>query len=149
MPSRNELVIYEMHIGSFNDSPGGGPGTFDEVVPKLGYLHDLGINAVEIMPVTEFPMSFSWGYNPADPFAVDHSLGGPQGLQRFVKAAHALGIAVILDVVYNHFGPGDLDLWRFDGWSDGNHNAAIIFFDTIPSHTHSAHTLPDYVRPEG
>src|SRR6266853_2102429 len=148
MPSRNELVIYEMHIGSFNDSPGGGPGTFDEVVPKLGYLHDLGINAIEIMPVMEFPMSFSWGYNPADPFAVDHSLGGPQGLQRFVKAAHALGIAVILDVVYNHFGPGDLDLWRFDGWSDGNHNGGIYFYDNDRSHTDWGDTRPDYGRPE-
>jgi len=62
MPPRNELVIYEMHVGSFNDSPGAGPGTFDEIVPKLGYLQDLGINAIEIMPVLEFPMSFSWGY---------------------------------------------------------------------------------------
>jgi len=107
MPPRNELVIYEMHVGSFNDSAGEGPGTFDEIVPKLRYLHDLGINAIEIMPVLEFPMSFSWGYNPSDPFAVESALGGPQGLQRFVKAAHALGIAAIMDVVYNHFGPGD------------------------------------------
>jgi len=148
MPPRNELVIYEMHIGTFNDSPGTGPGTFDEVVPKLGYLHDLGINAIEIMPVLEFPMSFSWGYNPADPFAVESALGGPQGLQRFVKAAHAQGIAVIMDVVYNHFGPGDLDLWRFDGWSDANHNGGIYFYDNDRSHTPWGDTRPDYGRPE-
>jgi len=148
MPARNELVIYEMHIGSFNDSPGGDPGTFDDVVPKLGYLRDLGINAIEIMPVLEFPMSFSWGYNPSDPFAVESSLGGPQGLQRFVKAAHAQGIAVILDVVYNHFGPGDLDLWRFDCWSDGNHNGGIYFYDNDRAYTDWGDTRPDYGRPE-
>lgn len=127
MPPWNELVIYEMHVGSFNDSNADGPGTFDEIVPKLDYLRDLGINAIEIMPVLEFPMSFSWGYNPSNPFAVESSLGGPQELQRFVKAAHAHGIAVIMDVVYNHFGPGDLDLWCFDGWRDENHNGGIYF----------------------
>jgi 1,4-alpha-glucan branching enzyme len=148
MPPRNELVIYEMHVGSFNDSAGEGPGTFDEIVPKLPYLHDLSINAIEIMPVLEFPMSFSWGYNPSDPFAVESALGGPQGLQRFVKAAHALGIAVIMDVVYNHFGPGDLDLWRFDGWSDWNHNGGIYFYDNDRSHTDWGDTRPDYGRPE-
>ncbi|PYJ62197.1 MAG: 1,4-alpha-glucan branching protein [Verrucomicrobia bacterium] len=148
MPPRNELVIYEMHVGSFNDSPGGGPGTFDEVVPKLGYLRDLGINTIEIMPVLEFPMSFSWGYNPSNPFAVESALGGPQGLHRFVKAAHAQGIAVIMDVVYNHFGPGDLDLWRFDGWSDWNHNGGIYFYDNDRSHTPWGDTRPDYGRPE-
>ncbi len=148
VPPRNGLVIYEMHVGSFNDSAGEGPGTFDEIVPKLPYLHDLGINAIEIMPVLEFPMSFSWGYNPSDPFAVESALGGPQGLQRFVKAAHALGIAVIMDVVYNHFGPGDLDLWRFDGWSDWNHNGGIYFYDNDRSHTDWGDTRPDYGRPE-
>jgi len=148
MPPRNELVIYEMHIGSFNDSASAGPGTFDEIVPKLGYLRDLGVNGIEIMPVMEFPMSFSWGYNPSDPFAVESALGGPQGLQRFVKAAHAQGIAVIMDVVYNHFGPGDLDLWRFDGWSDENHNGGIYFYDNDRSHTPWGDTRPDYGRPE-
>ena len=148
MPPRNELVIYEMHVGSFNDSANAGPGTFDEIIPKLGYLRDLGINAIEIMPVLEFPMTFSWGYNPSNPFAVESALGGPQGLHRFVKAAHALGIAVIMDVVYNHFGPGDLDLWRFDGWSDENHNGGIYFYDNDRSHTDWGDTRPDYGRPE-
>jgi 1,4-alpha-glucan branching enzyme len=148
MPSWNELVIYEMHVGSFNDSNDTGPGTFDDIGPKLPYLRDLGINAIEIMPVLEFPMSFSWGYNPCDPFAVESALGGPEGLQRFVKAAHALGIAVILDVVYNHFGPGDLDLWRFDGWSDEKHDGGIYFYDNERSKTDWGATRPDYGRPE-
>jgi 1,4-alpha-glucan branching enzyme len=148
MPPWNELVIYEMHVGTFNDASSTGPGTFDEIVPKLPYLRDLGINAIEIMPVLQFPMDYSWGYNPADPFAVDSSLGGPQGLQRFVKASHAKGIAVIMDVVYNHFGPGDLDLWRFDGWSDTDHNGGIYFYDNARAHTDWGDTRPDYGRPE-
>jgi 1,4-alpha-glucan branching enzyme len=148
MPPWHELVIYEMHVGTFNDAPGTGPGTFEEITPKLPYLRDLGINAIEIMPVAEFPMDYSWGYNPADPFSVETALGGPQGLYRFVKAAHAQGIAVLLDVVYNHFGPGDLDLWRFDGWSDGDHNGGIYFYDHARAHTDWGDTRPDYGRPE-
>ena len=148
MPPWNELVIYEMHVGTFNDAPGTGPGTFDEIIPKLSYLRDLGVNAIEIMPVVEFPMDYSWGYNPAQPFSVETALGGPQGLYRFVKAAHAQGFAVLLDVVYNHFGPGDLDLWRFDGWSDGGHNGGIYFYDNARAHTDWGDTRPDYGRPE-
>ena len=146
MPPWNELVIYEMHVGTFNDAPGSGPGTFEEVIPKLPYLRDLGINAIEILPVAEFPMDYSWGYNPSQPFAVERAIGGPQGLYRFVKAAHDHGIAVILDVVYNHFGPGDLDLWRFDGWSDDNHDGGIYIYDNERAKTDWGATRPDYGR---
>jgi 1,4-alpha-glucan branching enzyme len=148
MPPWHELVIYEMHVGTFADVAGGGPGTFETVIPKLSYLADLGINAIEIMPVAEFPMSLSWGYDPADPFSVETAIGGPRGLHEFVKAAHACGIAVLLDVVYNHFGPGDLDLWRFDGWSSSDHNAGIYFYDNARAHTPWGDTRPDYGRPE-
>lgn len=148
MPPWNELVIYEMHVGTFHDTPRPGPGTFDAIIPKLAYLADLGINAIEIMPVLQFPMDYSWGYNPAAPFAVDSSLGGPQGLHRFVNAAHAHGIAVIMDVVYNHFGPNDLDLWCFDGWTDAEHNGGIYFYDVVRAHTVWGDTRPDYGRPE-
>ncbi len=148
MPPWNELVIYEMHVGTFADVAGGGPGTFETVIPKLAYLADLGINAIEIMPVAEFPMSLSWGYNPAEPFSVETAIGGPRGLHEFVKAAHAHGIAVLLDVVYNHFGPGDLDLWRFDGWSSSDHNGGIYFYDNARAHTPWGDTRPDYGRPE-
>jgi 1,4-alpha-glucan branching enzyme len=148
MPPWNELVIYEMHVGTFNDTPAYGPGTFDEIVPKLPYLRDLGINAIEIMPVGEFSMDYSWGYNPSQPFSVESALGGPQGLYKFVKAAHEYGIAVILDVVYNHCGPGDLDLWRFDGWSDADHDGGIYFYDNWRSHTPWGATRPDYGRGE-
>jgi 1,4-alpha-glucan branching enzyme len=148
MPAWNELVIYEMHVGTFNDTAKQGPGTFDNIIPRLDYLADLGINAIEIMPVSEFPMSYSWGYNPAQPFSVESALGGPQGLHRFVKAAHRHGIAIIMDVVYNHFGPGDLDLWRFDGWFDDNHNGGIYFYDNVRAHTDWGDTRPDYGRAE-
>jgi 1,4-alpha-glucan branching enzyme len=148
MPPWNELVIYEMHVGTFNDAEGHGPGTFDEIIPKLPYLADLGVNAIEIMPVAEFPMDYSWGYNPSQPFAVESALGGPQGLYQFVKAAHAQGIAVLLDVVYNHCGPGDLDLWRFDGWSEPGHNGGIYFYDDDRAQTPWGGTRPDYGRGE-
>ncbi len=148
MPPRNELVIYEMHVGTFNDAPGSGPGTVDEVIPMLPYLADLGVNAIEIMPVAQFPMDYSWGYNPSQPFSVETALGGPQGLYQFVKAAHAQGLAVILDVVYNHFGPGDLDLWRFDGWSAPGNNGGIYFYDDARAQTPWGGTRPDFGRGE-
>ena len=148
MPPWNELVIYEMHVGTFNDAPGHGPGTFDEILPKLPYLRDLGINVIEIMPIVEFSLDYSWGYNPSQPFSVESALGGPQGLFKFVKSAHVYGIAVILDVVYNHCGPGDLDLWRFDGWSDADHDGGIYFYDNGRSHTPWGATRPDYGRGE-
>lgn len=148
MPPWNELVIYEMHVGTFNDLPGGEPGTFADVIAKLPYLRDLGVNAIEIMPVLEFPLSFSWGYNPSHPFAVETALGGPRGLQALVKAAHQQGLAVILDVVYNHFGPGDLDLWQFDGWHAPGHDGGIYFYDNARAMTPWGDTRPDYGRPE-
>jgi 1,4-alpha-glucan branching enzyme len=148
MPPWNELVIYEMHIGTFNDAAGAGPGTFSDTIAKLPYLQDLGINAIQIMPISEFPMDVSWGYNPSLPFAVEESTGGPQGLHQFVKAAHAHGIAVILDVVYNHFGPGDLDLWQFDGWSAPNHDGGIYIYDNDRAKTDWGATRPDYGRGE-
>lgn len=148
MPPWNELLVYEMHVGTFNDVPGHGPGTFDDIVPKLPYLKDLGINAIEIMPISEFPMDNSWGYNPSQPFSVESAVGGPQGLYKFVKAAHTHGMAVFLDVVYNHVGPGDLDLWRFDGWFDANHNGGIYIYDNARAHTAWGDTRPDYGRSE-
>jgi 1,4-alpha-glucan branching enzyme len=147
MPPWNELVIYEMHVGTFNDTTLGHPGTFDGVSAKLPYLRDLGINAIEIMPVSEYSMDYSWGYNPADPFSVESAIGGPQGLYSFIKAAHAHGIAVIIDVVYNHFGPGDLDLWRFDGWFSSDHDGGIYFYDNLRGVT-AWGPRPDYGRGE-
>ncbi|MDC3961665.1 1,4-alpha-glucan branching protein GlgB [Polyangium jinanense] len=96
----DEYVIYELHVGTFTPE-----GTFDAAISRLSHLRELGITAVELMPVAAFPGERNWGYDGAYPFAVQASYGGPEGLRRFVDACHAEGIAVILDVVYNHLGP--------------------------------------------
>jgi 1,4-alpha-glucan branching enzyme len=143
----NELVIYELHVGTFNVKETGRPGTFGSAIERLPYLKDLGINAIEVMPIAEFPTDFSWGYNPSHPFAVKSIYGGPDGFKRLIKAAHQQGIAVILDIVYNHFGPSDLDLWQFDGWSE-NGKGGIYFYNDRRSQTPWGETRPDYGRPE-
>lgn len=94
-----DYVIYELHIGTFTSG-----GTFDAAIAKLPYLKKLGITIVELMPVAAFPGTRNWGYDGASPYAVQASYGGPEGLRRFVDAAHKLGLGVILDVVYNHLG---------------------------------------------
>lgn len=95
-----EWIIYELHVGTFTPE-----GTFDAVIPRLAELKRLGINAVELMPVSQFPGERNWGYDGAYLYAVHNSYGGPEGLKRLVDAAHGAGMAVVLDVVYNHFGP--------------------------------------------
>jgi maltooligosyltrehalose trehalohydrolase len=94
------MVIYELYVGTFTPA-----GTFAAVVPRRPELKQLGVNAVELMPVAEFPGERNWGYDGVYPFAPQHSYGGPEGLKQLVKACHEHGLAVILDVVYNHFGP--------------------------------------------
>lgn len=96
----SSFVIYEIHVGTFTPE-----GTFDAAIARLDHLTDLGITAVEVMPVAAFPGARNWGYDGAYPFAVQASYGGPAGLRRFVEACHASGLAVIVDVVYNHLGP--------------------------------------------
>ena len=147
MPAWNDLVIYELHVGTFNVPEAGKPGTFLNVIERLDYLRDLGINCIEIMPATEFPGAYSWGYNPSNPFALESDYGGPAAFRELVKAAHARGIAVVLDVVYNHFGPGDLDLWQFDGWQE-NDGGGIYFYNDWRAETPWGHNRPDYGRPE-
>lgn len=95
-----DAVIYEMHIGSFTHD-----GTLKEAAGKLSYLKSLGINVIEIMPIAEFPGDRNWGYDGTFMFALNAGYGTYRDLEKFLNDAHALGIAVILDVVYNHFGP--------------------------------------------
>lgn len=102
------LVIYELHVGTFTAD-----GTFDAAIAELPRLRDLGIGAIELMPVAEFPGGRNWGYDGVDLFAPCHVYGGPDGLRRLVDAAHARGIGVILDVVYNHLGPDGNYLRQF------------------------------------
>ena len=95
-----EAVVYELHVGAFSAS-----GDFDGVAARLPYLVDLGITAIELMPVAEFAGGRGWGYDGVLPFAPESRYGGPESLKRLVQAAHAHGLMVLLDVVYNHFGP--------------------------------------------
>ena len=142
----NELVIYEMHVGTFYRE-GEEVGDLDTLQQKFKYLQKLGVNALQIMPISEFAGDLSWGYNPAHVYAIESAYGGPLAFKRFVKEAHRHGFAVILDVVYNHFGPSDLDLWQFDGWSE-NEKGGIYFYNDHRSSTPWGETRPDYGRRE-
>ena len=101
-------VLYELHVGTFSPE-----GTFDGVVGKLDHLADLGVTAIELMPVNEFPGDRGWGYDGVDLYAPHHAYGGPDGLKRLVDACHGRGLGVFLDVVYNHLGPAGNFLDRF------------------------------------
>jgi 1,4-alpha-glucan branching enzyme len=146
MPERDQLVIYELHIGTFA-AKGDRRGDFDRAIRRLPYLRELGISAVQIMPPFEFAGDLSWGYNPAHLFAIESGYGGPDAFKRFIKAAHEHGIAVIVDVVYNHLGPSDLDVWRYDGWSNGP-GGGIYFYDDERAVTPWGDTRPDYRKGE-
>jgi maltooligosyltrehalose trehalohydrolase len=104
----SDALIYELHIGTFTPE-----GTFDSAIERLDHLVELGITHVELMPVAEFSGSRGWGYDGVDLFAPHHAYGGPDGLKRLVNACHANGLAVVLDVVYNHFGPSGNYFGRF------------------------------------
>jgi len=147
MPQWNQTVIYELHVGTFNDDQSDRPGQFISITTRLDHLKRLGINAIQIMPIGQFAGMRSWGYNPSHIFAVDSDYGGALGFKRFIKRAHQEGIAVILDTVYNHFGPSDLDLWQFDGWSE-NGKGGIYFYNDERAHTPWGETRPDYGRGE-
>ena len=148
-PARNSMVVYEMHIRTFLYSPDGinGTGSFKSAMTKLDYLRDLGINAIELLPIGEFIGDVSAGYNPAYIFAVEDEYGGPDGFRQFVNAAHEHGIAVIIDVVYNHLGTPAADMWDFDGWSQDN-KGGIYFYNDWRSTTNWGETRFDYGRGE-
>jgi maltooligosyltrehalose trehalohydrolase len=143
----HELILYELHVGTFTRE-----GTFEAIIPRLEEIKKVGINALELMPIAQFPGARNWGYDAVYPYAVQNSYGGPSGLKKLVDACHQQGIAVFLDVVYNHLGPeGNYfsefapyftdnykvpwgDAINFDGnWSDGVReyfaNNALHWFD--------------------
>jgi maltooligosyltrehalose trehalohydrolase len=95
-----EMIIYELHVGTFTPE-----GTFEAIIPRLRELHEFGVNAIELMPIGQFPGDRNWGYDGVFPYAAQNSYGGPEGLKKLVDAAHQQGISIILDVIYNHFGP--------------------------------------------
>ena len=122
-PPLNELVIYELHAGTFAATQDGQVADLGDLADRLSHVVRLGVNALQIMPVAEFAGDYSWGYNPAHIFAVESS---PRRAGRLEEPGQAawLGLAVIQDVVYNHFGSTDLDLWQFDGWSESGLGAS-------------------------
>jgi 1,4-alpha-glucan branching enzyme len=142
---KEQQVIYELHIGTFNRPDASNPGTFATAIEKLDYLQNLGINMIELMPVTSIAMSNGWGYAPNHLFSVENAYGGRRGLLEFVKACHERGIGVILDIVYNHFYP-ETDLWQFDGWSENNYGG--IYFYNDPRGETPWGGRPDYGRAE-
>ncbi|HMP73139.1 MAG TPA: alpha-amylase family glycosyl hydrolase [Kiritimatiellia bacterium] len=150
-PPLEDLVIYELHIGTFNhpNPTENQVGTFYQAIERLDEIALLGINAIHLMPVAEFAGNNSWGYNPSDPFAVESAYGGPDALKAFVDAAHARGLAVILDVVHNHYGPDDLDnsLWEFDGWA-GPQGGGIYFYQTPDRALTPWGPRPNYAHPQ-
>ncbi|WP_232065226.1 alpha-amylase family glycosyl hydrolase [Rhodocytophaga rosea] len=95
-----DMILYEMHLGTFTPE-----GTFNSMIDRLADLADTGINAIEIMPISQFPGNRNWGYDGVHPYSVQNSYGTPDDLRQLVDACHAHGIAVILDMVYNHLGP--------------------------------------------
>jgi maltooligosyltrehalose trehalohydrolase len=99
LPLENH-IIYELHVGTFTPE-----GTFESIIPRLRELADVGITAIELMPIAQFSGARNWGYDGVFPFAVQNTYGGPHGLKKLVNACHELGLALILDVVYNHIGP--------------------------------------------
>ncbi len=127
-PPLTGAVIYELHIGTFTDG-----GTFDAAIEKMAYLADLGITHIEIMPLAEYAGGRGWGYDGVALFAVNHCYGGPDGLKRLVDAAHKHSLAVILDCVYNHFGPVGNYTGKFGPYTTDKHHTpwgnAINFED--------------------
>lgn len=125
-------VIYELHTGTFTPE-----GTFAAIKTKLDHLKDLGVTALELMPVCQFPGGRNWGYDGVYPFSVQSTYGGPAGLKDLVNECHNKGLAVILDVVYNHLGPEGNYLWAFGPYFTDKYSTAwgkAINFDDEGSH---------------
>src|SRR5262249_49221392 len=146
VPSFNTMVIYELHIGTFNN-------TFAGAAEKLGYLKSLGINAVEVLPITQNPLfadhqppDHDWGYDPVQLFAVKSKYGTPQAFKEFVKQCHAHEIAVIVDVVYNHLVENNL-LKGFGGFTTPEIPSGIFLYGGARTNTGFG-PRPDYGRPQ-
>ena len=130
-PERKDMVVYKMHVFTYNPGYVQAPyGNFNMAADKLEHLQELGVNTIELMPVAEFPGNNSWGYNPADPYAVESAYGGSAEFQRFVDACHTRKMAVLLDVVHNHWGPTDLATWQFDGYAPDVNYGGVYHYNT-------------------
>ena len=140
-----QQVMYELHVGTFNRPDAATIGTFSDTLEKLDYLRALGVNVIELMPVTSMAHSYGWGYAPNHIYSVENAYGGRHGLLTFVRECHKQGIAVIIDMVYNHFSTVT-DLWQFDGWSENGRGGIYFYNDTRGDTPWGGR--PDYGRPE-
>jgi 1,4-alpha-glucan branching enzyme len=151
-PDFSQMVLYELHVGTFNVPPGKQTGTFADAIAKLDYLKGLGVNAVELMPVHEnarsddhTPANHNWGYDPVQLYAVNSSYGTPQDFKRFVRECHDRNVAVILDVVYNHLVRDKNLLLRFGGASGAGFPDGAYFYGDDREETGFG-PRPDYGR---
>jgi 1,4-alpha-glucan branching enzyme len=151
-PGWQELVIYELHVGTFFDPSRGGANKIDDLILQVPYLSSLGVNAVELLPFVEFSAPLSLGYDPVLPFAMERDYGTPYDFMRLVQALHQAGIAIIVDVVYNHIdvSPSDVlppypySLYQYDGWSGDK--CGIFFYGDDQMNTPWG-PRPNYGRP--
>jgi maltooligosyltrehalose trehalohydrolase len=134
----SDYVLYELHVGTFTQE-----GTFDGVIGKLPYLKELGVTAIELMPVAAFPGRWNWGYDGVSPYAVFAGYGGPEGLKRLVDAAHGVGLAVVLDVVYNHLGAEGNYLGMFGPYFTKHHTTP--WGDAVNFDDEESRRVRDYV----
>ncbi|NCC92718.1 MAG: 1,4-alpha-glucan branching protein [Opitutae bacterium] len=147
MPPRESLVMYEMHLGTFAGGVPGSGSLFQRAARRLPYLKALGINCIQLMPVNEFPGDRSWGYNPGDLFAIESSYGGADAFRAFVRTCHTNGIAVLLDIVHNHYGPDRIAAWQFDQRLPAG-DGGIYFYRDAERATTPWGPRPDFSRPE-
>ncbi|MDR0993089.1 MAG: alpha amylase C-terminal domain-containing protein, partial [Verrucomicrobiota bacterium] len=147
MPPKEDLVIYEMHLGMFAQEIPGNASLFDRALKRLSYLKGLGINCIQLMPVNEFPGDRSWGYNPSDLFAIESSYGGAEGFKNFIRACHTNGIAVLLDMVHNHYGPDQIAAWQFDREAPAD-KGGIYFYEDRDRAMTDWGPRPDFGSPD-
>lgn len=147
LASPKQLLIYELHVGTFARDDPAMAGRFSDTINKLDYLAELGVNAIEVMPIMAVYEGKGWGYMPCNIYAIEAAYGGRHGFLELVKAAHEHSIGIILDVVYNHMATEGLDLWQFDGWSQ-NDMGGIYFYNDERGKTPWGATRFDAGRPE-
>jgi maltooligosyltrehalose trehalohydrolase len=143
----DDLVIYELHVGTFS-----APGTFDGVIPRLAELRELGVTAIEVMPIATFAGDHGWGYDGVYTYAPHPAYGGPEGLARLIAAAHEAGLGVILDVVYNHMGAGSDAVDAFGPYLTGRHKTIwgeAIDYDRRPVREWALQNAEMWVRDYG
>ncbi len=151
-PGWRQLVIYQIHIGTFYNPTIGAANKIDDLIRQISYLKKLGINCVQLLPFVEFASALSLGYDPVLPFALERDYGSPEDFKRLVQALHDAGISVFVDVVFNHLDvsigggtPFPYSLYQWDGWNDGL--CGIFFYSDMDEMRTPWGPRPNYGRP--